>query len=103
MNPLSIKTAIHTISAVLEIPAILLLIAAVLVVVFESGSVLVEYFTDRRGKRARRPTLPARSARRELPPHQTKMYPLKLLCNKEKERSGELFGKQSQTPKSRFR
>ncbi|MDR2487200.1 MAG: MotA/TolQ/ExbB proton channel family protein [Clostridiales Family XIII bacterium] len=65
MNPLSIKEAIHTISAVLEIPAIFLLIAVVLVVVFECGSVLVEYFTERRGKRPDVPGVLERISGRE--------------------------------------
>jgi biopolymer transport protein ExbB/TolQ len=43
----SVKSAIHWLSTVLEIPAIVILILAVLIVVVELGSVLVEFFYGR--------------------------------------------------------
>jgi len=45
------KSAIHVISTVLEIPAIIVLILAVLIVIYQLGSVVVEFFTERRNKK----------------------------------------------------
>ena len=52
MNAGTFESAIHIISSVLRIPAIIILILAVLVVIYQLGSVIVEYFTERRGKKA---------------------------------------------------
>jgi biopolymer transport protein ExbB/TolQ len=46
-----VKTAIHAVSSALEIPAIIVLILGMVIVVFELGSLCVEYFKDRVGKR----------------------------------------------------
>jgi biopolymer transport protein ExbB/TolQ len=43
----AVKDAIHTISSVLEIPAIIVLIAIVVIVIVELGSLLVELFGER--------------------------------------------------------
>jgi biopolymer transport protein ExbB/TolQ len=51
MDTGSIKGAIHTISTVLEIPAIIVLIIAVIIVVAELGSVIIEFFIDRLGRK----------------------------------------------------
>ncbi|MDR0817130.1 MAG: MotA/TolQ/ExbB proton channel family protein [Clostridiales Family XIII bacterium] len=42
-----VKTAIHTVSSALEIPAIIVLIAVMVIVVFELGTLCVEFFKDR--------------------------------------------------------
>lgn len=47
----SIKEAIHAISSSLEMPAIIILILAVVVVLFQLGGVIVEFFVERLGKR----------------------------------------------------
>jgi biopolymer transport protein ExbB/TolQ len=44
----SVKAAIHTLSSVLEIPAIIILMIAVAIVVIELGSLVVEIFNERR-------------------------------------------------------
>jgi biopolymer transport protein ExbB/TolQ len=47
----SVKDAIHAISTALEIPAIIVLILAVVAVLFQLGGVIVEFFVERLGKR----------------------------------------------------
>ncbi|MDR1953322.1 MAG: MotA/TolQ/ExbB proton channel family protein [Clostridiales Family XIII bacterium] len=51
MDISSVKSAIHTVSTVLEIPAIIVLIVAVIIVVAELGSVIIEFFVDRFGRK----------------------------------------------------
>jgi biopolymer transport protein ExbB/TolQ len=46
-----IKSAIHTVSTVLEIPAIIVLIAVMVIVIFQLGSLLVEFCADRAGRK----------------------------------------------------
>jgi biopolymer transport protein ExbB/TolQ len=46
-----IKSGIHTVSAALEIPAIIVLIAVLIIVVFQFGTVCIEFFADRFGRR----------------------------------------------------
>jgi biopolymer transport protein ExbB/TolQ len=46
----TIKSAIHAISSILETPAILILILAVIIVIAQLGGVIIEYFTARAGK-----------------------------------------------------
>ncbi|MDR0886038.1 MAG: MotA/TolQ/ExbB proton channel family protein [Clostridiales Family XIII bacterium] len=50
MDTSSVKSAIHIISSSLEIPAIIVLILAVVIVVSQIGSVMIEFFTERMGK-----------------------------------------------------
>jgi biopolymer transport protein ExbB/TolQ len=47
----SVKDAIHAISSALEIPAIIILILAVVVVLFQLGGVIVEFFVERLRKK----------------------------------------------------
>jgi biopolymer transport protein ExbB/TolQ len=47
----SIKEAIHAISSSLETPAIIVLILAVVMVLFQLGGVIVEFFVERLGKK----------------------------------------------------
>jgi biopolymer transport protein ExbB/TolQ len=47
----SVKDAIHAISTALEIPAIIILILAVVVVLFQLGGVIVEFFVERLKKK----------------------------------------------------
>ena len=51
MDAGTFKAAIHVISTVLEIPAIIVLILAVLVVIYQLGSIIVEFLIERRGKK----------------------------------------------------
>jgi biopolymer transport protein ExbB/TolQ len=44
---LSVKDVIHTISSVLEVPVIIILILAMVVVVFQLGGLIVEFFVER--------------------------------------------------------
>ncbi|MDR3363700.1 MAG: MotA/TolQ/ExbB proton channel family protein [Clostridiales Family XIII bacterium] len=46
-----IKSGIHTVSTALEIPAIIVLIAVMLITIYQLGSLFVEYFADRAGRR----------------------------------------------------
>jgi biopolymer transport protein ExbB/TolQ len=50
MDSATIKSAIHVIASILEIPAIIILLIAVILVVVQLGSVIIEFFVSRVGK-----------------------------------------------------
>jgi len=57
MNSEFVKSAIHTISSALEIPAIIVLILLVVLVLVSLGSLSVEFFVGRIGKKLDAPSL----------------------------------------------
>jgi biopolymer transport protein ExbB/TolQ len=47
----TVKDGIHVVSTALEIPVIIVLLVALVIVVFQLGSVIVEFFAERAGKK----------------------------------------------------